>query len=615
MPHASRRKLSGKSAAWDWKLILQAGGIVTAVFCVFWPALNGGWIGDDYLYITTNSLLYDPARLWKAWFQPGSFIEYYPIEQSVQFFQWQLWRNDTFGYHLTNIVLHATSALLVWRLLSKFGLRLAWLGGLIFAVHPMAVDSVALVNELKSALSLPPFLLAMCFYMDYEERGRSRDYGLALGFFVAAMLCKITMALFPVVILLYAWWKRNRVGWGDLAASVPFFAISVTLCLTTIWSGAWYMELQGNAPAVTSHGSLLFRLALAGQIISFYFSRCFLPLAPMPIYPRWTVDPSLPWQFLPWPILGGTIFYLWTKRETWGRHALLGLGFFLIMLAPFLGLNWVSYMNDTWVLEHLLYIPMIGLIALAVAGLEQIDDQLPQSYHRYGIGFVAGLIALLAFQSRAYAEKFVDEETLSSYTIAYNPRSAMAHANLGHALVQKGRVDQAMTEFKTALEINPDSDDANYCLGVAYAQKGDLDEAIAHYQKALTTNPRIAEAELNLGNALLQKGDVEGAITHYQKSLKINPSYPDAHNSLGNAFLQKNQVDGAMAEFQKALGLNPSYAEAHNNLGIAFARSGQLDKAITEFQEAVRLNPYYDKAQSNLERAQAMSRQNAPPSN
>ena len=127
------------------------------------------------MYLSQNPLLHDPARLWKAWFQPGSFIEYYPLEQTVQWVQWQLWGNDTFGYHLTNVCLHLLGAFLVWRLLSKFGLRLAWLGGLIFAIHPMMVESVAWISELKNTLSLPPFLLAMCAWIDYEERGRKQD--------------------------------------------------------------------------------------------------------------------------------------------------------------------------------------------------------------------------------------------------------------------------------------------------------------------------------------------------------------------------------------------------------------------------------------------------------
>ena len=123
------------SALGGWTWLLQALLIISASIWVFWPAVHGQWIGDDSWYIVENPLLGDPQRLWKAWFVLGSWVEYYPIEETVQWVQWQLWHEDTFGYHLTNIGLHACSALLFWRLLRKFGTPLAWLGGLIFAVH------------------------------------------------------------------------------------------------------------------------------------------------------------------------------------------------------------------------------------------------------------------------------------------------------------------------------------------------------------------------------------------------------------------------------------------------------------------------------------------------
>ncbi len=216
-----------RSQAFTWKdflsqhghLLFKALVIVVAGTTVLYPTLHGSWFGDDDLYLT-NPILSEPNRLWKAWFQPGSFIEYYPIMQTVEWLQWKLWGlKSAFGYHLTNLALHLTSALLLWRLFSKLGLKLAWLGGLIFAIHPMMVETVATACELKNTLSLPPFLLAMGFYLDFENSRKPRDYALALLLFLVAMLCKIAMFFFPFVILLYAWWKHNRITWIDVKAS------------------------------------------------------------------------------------------------------------------------------------------------------------------------------------------------------------------------------------------------------------------------------------------------------------------------------------------------------------------------------------------------------------
>jgi len=131
------RNVTATWRAWLPQFLLITG----TTFWIYWPALRGGFLWDDGWYITTNSLLHDWAGLWKFWFQPGSWVEYYPIHETVLWLEWQLWGNDTLGYHLTNVILHILNALLVWHLFSKFGIRLAWLGGLIFAVHPVQVDT------------------------------------------------------------------------------------------------------------------------------------------------------------------------------------------------------------------------------------------------------------------------------------------------------------------------------------------------------------------------------------------------------------------------------------------------------------------------------------------
>jgi len=635
--------LPSKSAMISWKVLLQAAVIIGAGLWIYWPALHGDWLWDDSLYISDNPLLKEPDRLWKAWFSPGSFIEYYPIEQSVQWLQWQLWGTRTLGYHLTNLALHLVSSLLVWRLLSKFGLRLAWLGGLLFAVHPVQVESVAWISEFKNTLSLPPFLLAMCAWVDYEEHHRPKDYGLALGLFLAAMLGKITMAPFPVIMLLYAWWKRGRVGWTDLKVSGPFFIISLVLAMTSIWAGMWYSQLHHFASTPPSLGGVFSRLALAGLTMVFYFSKCFLPVGLLPIYPQWTIDPPSLWQFLPWPILVGVLYWLWKNRQGWGRHALLGLGFFLLSLAPFLGLKSVSYMNFTWVMDHFLYIPIIGLIGLVVAGLGKLGELVPSSFHLYGMGATAAVITLLAWESHSYAGLYIGDESLWTYTVQHNPQAwlarynlgtalvqtgsfpeameqfekaleikpdyAGAHNNLGYSLMQEGQPDQAIPEYEKALAIDPNLAEGHYNLGVALLGKGKWDEAIAQFTVALDIRPDYADANSNLGVALYSKGQIDEAISYFQKALQNNPDQVQAHRVLGKALLAKGQVAEAITQLQTALTIDPNSPQAHRLLGIAFMRNGQVDEGVAQFQEALRLKPDFAEAQKELAEAQAIQQQ------
>ena len=411
--------------------------IVALGWWIYLPALHGGWIWDDLVYLPQNPLLNDPDRLWKIWFVPGSFIEYYPIQQTVQWTQWELWQDDAFGYHVTNVILHLLGALLVWRLLSKLGLRLAWLGGLLFAIHPTTVESVAWISELKNTLSLPPFLLAMCAYIDFDNRRRKSDYLVSLAWFLVAMLCKISMAPFPFVLLLYTWWKRGRIGSNDLKASVPFFVISLVLGLTTIFAGIWFRPTHHMPLDQVEIGGFFARLNLIGFLGQWYFAHSLLPVSLSFFYPKEALGsfPLLP--FISWAVFAGAISLLWRRRESWGRHILLGLGFFFINLAPFAGFTLPSYMKYTWAMDHFLYLPIIGLIGLAVAGMEQIDRRISGAGHVIGIVIVALLVIVLATESRHYARTFGSSEALWAHTVDCDPLSPAARDNYGSALVAK----------------------------------------------------------------------------------------------------------------------------------------------------------------------------------
>jgi tetratricopeptide (TPR) repeat protein len=625
-----------------WLILVQALTIAAAVLWIYWPALRGGWLWDDDSYLTDNPLLREPNRLWNAWFQPGSFIEYYPIQETVQWAQWHLWGLDPLGYHVTNVVLHLMSALLVWRLLSKFGLRLAWLGGLIFAIHPAQVESVAWISELKNTLSLPPFLLAMCAWIDYEEEGRKADYLLALGLFLIAMLCKITMAPFPLLILLFAWWKSGQIGWRDVAKSGPFWCISLALGFTTIWAGQNYLEHNHAGTDAVPLGGALSRLAAAGLSLSFYFSKCFLPVNLMPVYPQWTVDPPDLWQFLPWLAFGVAIYWLWTKRQSWGKHVLLGLAFFILFLAPFLGFRSISYMSFSWVMDHFLYLPSIGLIGLVVAGLGQVEDRLSAPMRLCGKGLVVVILVVLALGSRSYAKKFLSEETLWTYELKHNPGACLAYNNLGLALLKAGqsheaieqfekaiqirpdyaeahnnfgdalrragRMPEAMEQFEQALEIMPDYAEAHNNLGDALRQTGHIPEAMEQFNQAFQIKPDYAEAHYNLGLALFQSGRMLDAIDQYQQALQIKPDYAEAHNNLGNTMLQIGELSDAIEQFEQALQIKPDYAEAHNNLGAAFFHRGQMPDAIEQFKQALLIDPGFSDARDNLSKVQALQK-------
>jgi hypothetical protein len=512
--------------SWAW---LQALAILCAGLYVFGPAITGGWLWDDNQEVTENAVLRDPAGLAKIW-TGAAGADYFPLKTTVQWFAWRLWGDSPTGYHALSIACHLLSAFLFWRLLRQLGLRLAWLGGLLFAVHPVAVESVAWAAELKNTLSLPLLLLAMIAYVGFSERrgdsrarsgsraaGAGELFGLSVGFFLLAMLAKSSVAMFPVVILLYGWWKNGRITAGDVRASVPFFAVSLGLGLVTLWF-QHHRAMQPAEIAVLAGGPLS-RVADAGLSLAFYLWKSVLPIGLSPIYPRWQVDPPSLAQFTPWVAFAILVAWLWRQRAGWGRPALFALGFFVLNLLPVLGFVAFTYMKESWVADHFAYVSLLGVIGLAVAAL----DRWPARASR-AVGLTVA--AVLTWQSRGYAAVFHDQDALWTYTIRQNPASVSAHYNLATYLAQRGQSQRAVGEFEETLRLRPAFVEAHTNLGNTYFQEGRIPEAGAQYEEALRLNPAFVLARVGLGNALASAGRLPEAVAQYEEALRLSPGDP-----------------------------------------------------------------------------------------
>ena len=633
-----------RTLALTWQSWLPKVALISGLtWWIYWPALRGDWMLDDDAYFTHNALLNGWSGLYQFWFRPGSWIEYYPVEETAIWMEWQVFGNHTLGYHLINVSLHIVGALLVWRLFSKFNLRLAWLGGLIFAIHPIQVESVANLSELKNTLSLPPFLLAMCAWIEFEEHGRKKDYEWALFFFLAAMLCKISMAAFPVIILIYAWWRRGRVQRSDLAASAPFFVVSLVLGVVTIWSGTQFAGVHQGHSNVIELGGFFDRLAGSGLNLSFYFSQCFLPVILTPFHPKWTVDPHQLVQLLPWPIVGAVLCYFWTRRKTWGKHALLGTAFFGLNLVPFLGFNRVSYMSVMWVFDHMLYLPVIGLIGLVVAALQDVETKLPEWARPNLRGLVFALCLVMVWKGHSYARVFSSQEILWTDTLQRDPANWLAQHNFGCYLMGEGRFPEAMTHLTEAIRLNPNLDQAHLNLGLLFEKMGRIPEAEDQYRQALKLNPQSAKACLSLsallkaqGNRaeaeallrqglklapdntllatdlaemLLQSGRVPEAIDLYRHIVELDPDFAGAQYDLGTSLLHTGNPAEAADHLEAAVSLNPDLVAARENLGVALAQLGRLPEAAGQFEAVIQADPQSAAARDNLARALAQTGQ------
>jgi tetratricopeptide (TPR) repeat protein len=513
-----------------------------------------------------------------------------------------LWGLAPLPYHLVNVFQHAACAILLWRVLRGLQVPGAWLGATLWALHPLQVESVAWISEMKNTQSCVFYLLTILFFVRWLKKGETQkrgdwNYALTLIFAALAMASKSSTVVLPAVLCLCAWWMEGRWQWRHLMRLVPIFLMSAMAVAVTMWPQAPKLAALADSQWARSWPE---RVATSGDVIWFYLGKLVWPHPLITVYPRWEIDASQWISYLPLLAVIVVLFILWLKRESWFRPCFFALSYFLVALSPFLGLIDQSFWRYSFVEDHLQYLAGMGPLALAGAGLIQFSAVAFPKKPWLQSSVCAGLLLVLGLLSWQRAWVYESRETLWTDTLAQNPNCWVGYNDLGLALSQKGQLDEAVAQYQKALEINPNYELAHNNIGEILFQKGQIDEAMAQYQKALEANPNCDLAHNNLGNVLFQKGQVEEAIIEYQKAFGINPNLAEAHSNLGNALSQKGQIDEAMAQYQKALEIDPNDAEAHNNLGNALVPRGQMEDAMAHYQKALEINPNYAEAHYNL---------------
>jgi MYXO-CTERM domain-containing protein len=341
--------------------------------------------------------------------------------------------------------------------------------------------------------------------------------------------------------------------------------------------------------------------------------KCVCPVGLVPVYPRWAVEPPSLLQFAPWLLLGAVGFAAWRRRATWGRHVLFGLGFFGLNLAPVVGFVGMSYMRFSWVADHFVYLPLLGVIGLAVAGAGALADRLSSPLRRYAIGGVALVVGALAGQTYRYSAVYQSETAFWTYTLARNPDVWQGQYDLGIALTNTGQPVEAVAHFEQALRLNPRSADTHYNLANALVQLRRMPEAIRHYEEALRLQPASADAHCNLGNVLLELGQTAAALEHFQAAVRLSPADSATHANYANALNQTGRASEAAAQFGEALRLKPDNGLAHYNYGNLLLKAGRTHEAIDQYEAALRLLPDNDAVRNNLNIARQRAGLATPP--
>jgi tetratricopeptide (TPR) repeat protein len=601
---------------------------------VYQPVWNGGFLWDDAAHVTRPELR-SWRGLWRIWFDPGATQQYYPLTHSAFWLQHRLWGGAPSGYHLLTILLHAAVAAMVALILSRLAIPGAYLAAAIFALHPVHVESVAWISEIKNTLSAVLYLGAALAWLRYRQNANDSSYALALGLFVLALCSKTVTATLPAALLVIAWWQRGRLSWRhDVVPLVPFFVLGIAAGLTTVWVERSLVGAQGAEFDLTP----IERGLVAGRALWFYAATLLWPANLVFIYPRWTISQETWWQYLYPAGALAVIAVAWSLRRRW-RGSLAGILFFAGTLFPALGFFDVYPFRFSFVADHFQYLASLGPITLAAAGTALLFQRWGGWQRPAGRALCVAVVSTLAALSWRQSHVYADAESLYRATIAGNsecwmaynnlaglliardridealglvdkalalrPNYAEARNNLGLALARRGRVDDALAEYRKALELDPAYAEAHNNLGLLLAGRGQRADAIVHYRQALAIDPGLAGTHYNLAVALVAQRKVDESIAHLRTALTLRPEYAEAHNSLGIILAERGQVDEARAHLLRAVGLEPLYAEAHNNLGIVLARGGRLDEAIAHFRKALEADPASLEIRDNLRAALA----------
>ena len=579
--------------------LLLALFLAVITILVYRPAWSGGFLWDDDAYITNNELLTAPDGLRRIWFSFDSPSQYFPLTYTSFRIERSLWGLNPIGYHWTNILLHVANALLIWCLLARLKVPGAWLAAMIFALHPVQVESVAWITERKNVLMVFFFLLTLLAWIAFvDERTRRpwRFYVLALILYVLSLSAKTTACTLSAALLSILWLQKKSIDKRRLLQVLPFLVLGFSMGLLTVW---WERYHQGTHGTLFPFLSPLERALVASHAVWFYLGKLIWPANLTFIYPKWTIAvtraPDYAW-LLAGMVLGAVIYF---ARRSLGRGVEVAAILFVATLSPVLGFIMLYTFRYTFVADHYQYLACLAPIALFSAAVANLTDALKKARPLI-LSAAACLVAALWFLTWRQSVMYGDIEALWRTTLAKNPECWMAHNNLGIVLFQKGIIDEAIAHYRITLNLQRDFWDADYNLGNALLGKGEIDEAIVYCERAVANQPNDPDARVALGNALVQKERIDEAIVHYEKALALRPDYFIAHFGLSHALLEKGEIDRAMVHCRAAVSIQPQNSDAQTNLAVVLDQKGRAPEAISHYEKALELSSRSLSAENNL---------------
>src|SRR6266542_2423579 len=599
----------------EWVIPLIVG---LTTFGVFLPVLQNQFVRwDDYETLVDNlryrGLVWPQLRWMFTTFHMGP---YQPLSWMTYGLDYLIWGMNPIGYHLTNLILHAANAVFFycvcrqliaralstpdhgsWRLTTS-----ATFAALIFAIHPLRVESVAWATERRDVLSGFFFLWTIYCYLranssSYGDSQSKRWLGTALVTYVLSLLAKATAMTLPMILLLLdiyplrrldgelrTWWTTTQRE--VLREKIPFAVLAIAFAIVALIG-------QRHASALKSLDSYSVESRLAQVFfgVSFYLWKTLIPVRLSPLY---EISP----QFSLWnpEILAGAAATIIITVALYRLRKQLPAGlacwaYSVVTLAPVLG---IVSIGPQLVAERYSYLSCLSWAVLAGGMFFCILPQPAQQKARVRSGLMAisaAIIVLMVFTFLTWKQTAVwqNTATLWSHVLKLDPNSSIAHYNLGRFLAKQGKHAEAIAHYREAITIRPADADAHNNLGLLLAMRGDTKDSLEEFQKVVQIDPNYAKAYFNMGRIFARQGDLDNAVQNYGQALKLNPDAIEILTGLGDALVRQGRPDEAAAYFQKIVALKPELADAHVNLARALAAQGKKTEAEKHYQEALRL--------------------------
>jgi len=582
----------------------------------FGRSLSHQFVWDDQPIIAENLHLRTIENIpsfftpyyWK-YIHPGTKGQYRPLRTVSFALSYHFWEFQPFGYHLTNLIFHVLNVLLVYLVVKVLFKKhaVAFLSALLFALHPMHVESVSWVKNRTDLFALFFFLLSFLCYLKYLPVARKSDATggqqsrwviLSCLCFILSLMSKEVAITLPAVLVLYIFYfhpsPKDRAAYTSV---LPFLGIAgfyLFFVFILINKG-----LPPSPDSVKLYADIQFFLII--QTISSYASMILLPIA---FNAERLMD--IPFSFFHGPlllsicliVLIGAVYlkyFLPPKREGFA------IAWFFATLLPVIN---IKFMSGRPLAEQRLYIPSVGfclLVALLIMRHFWVRSQ-KRSVVPSGLGMfaVAALVGCYLILTVERDKDWHNNFTLWTDTVAKSSETFRTHFNMGSAFNDNGEYEKAIAEFKKSIELNPKDHESYISLGATYYRQGDMEKAKEMFFKAIEMSPDSFRAHNNLANVYSVQGDTNLALEEYGKAITLKADFAEAYYNRGNACKDLNEMEKAIADFQKAIEFEPDFALSHYNLGNCYLVTGKTAEAQASFEAAIRFDPAFINARYNL---------------